>query len=78
MDIAERMVVKGISEVVEGEARGVDRVAISIYTPKQGESLWDVAKQLAVSDKEIIAQNPGVGDVMTGAERLVVYRELKV
>lgn len=78
MDIAERTVVKGISEVVEGEARQVDRVAISIYTPKQGESLWDVAKQLAVSDKEIIAQNPGVGDVMTGAERLVVYRELKV
>ena len=78
MDIAQRTIVKGISEVVEGEARQVDRVAISIYTPKQGESLWDVAKQLAVSDKEILAQNPDIGDVMTGEERLVVYRELKV
>ncbi|MGN0771124.1 MAG: SPOCS domain-containing protein [Christensenellales bacterium] len=78
LDIAPKTQIRGISALEEGEARPANNVAVSIYSTSKGETLWDIAKQLMVSDKEILAQNPGIGEVMEGDERLVVYRELKV
>lgn len=65
-----------IKSVEEGEALPINNSAISVYIPDKGESIWQVAKTLGMSIESIKAQNENLGDVMQGAERIVIYREL--
>ncbi|MDE6275986.1 MAG: DUF3794 domain-containing protein [Clostridia bacterium] len=65
-----------IKAVEEGESVQPNNSAISVYIPSKGESIWQVAKTLGMSIESIMEQNPTLGDVMQGDERIVIYREL--
>lgn len=68
----------GIVAVEEGQPRAVSNSGIVVYFPKEGETMWEVSKALAMPAEEIMAQNPYAGGEMTGEERLVVYKMLSV
>ena len=69
----ENVVIKSLEE---GESLQPNNSAISIYLPSKGESIWQVAKTLGMSIESIMEQNPTLGDVMQGDERIVIYREV--
>lgn len=69
----ENVVIKSLEE---GESLQPNTSAISIYIPSKGESIWQVAKTLGLSIESIMEQNPTLGDVMQGDERIVIYREI--
>ncbi len=70
----EEVMVKYVTEVVEGEERKHSDCAISVYIPAAGDTLWDTAKQLLQSPEEIEATNPQLTFPLTGKERILVYR----
>ncbi len=65
-----------VKSVEEGEECQVNSNAISIYLPGRGESIWQVAKTLGMSIESIKEQNPELGALMQGDERIVIYREI--
>ena len=73
MTRVENTVVKGVEE---GEEIAADSNAISIYLPDKGESIWQVAKTLGMSIESIKEQNPDLGALMAGDERIVIYRAI--
>ena len=69
----ENVVIKSLEE---GESLQPNTSAISVYIPSKGESIWQVAKTLGMPIESIMDQNPTLGDIMQGDERIVIYREL--
>ena len=65
-----------IKSVEEGEAIATNNNAVSIYLPDKGESIWQVAKTLGMSIESIKEQNPDLDALMSGEERIVIYREI--
>ena len=65
-----------IKSVEEGEEIKANNNAISIYLPDKGESIWQVAKTLGMSIESIKEQNPDLDALMSGEERIVIYREI--
>ncbi|MDE5549698.1 MAG: DUF3794 domain-containing protein, partial [Clostridia bacterium] len=65
-----------IKSVEEGEEIATNNNAISIYIPDKGESIWQVAKALGMSIESIKEQNPDLDALMSGDERIVIYREI--
>ena len=70
-DTEERCV---ISQVVFGEEKKKDDCSLYIYVVKPGQTIWDVAKDVSVSQDLILEQNADVELPLRGGERLVVYR----
>ncbi len=68
----------GIVSVELGEEMSAPTCAITVYIVRQGESLWDIAKKLCMSEKEILRQNPHIVEKLVGGEKLVIYREKNV
>ena len=68
----------GISAVEIGEERCAPTCANTVYVVREGESLWDIAKALCMSEKEILRQNPHITENLDGGEKLVIYREKNV
>ena len=75
MDLAD-FDVNIITKVTEGEEKPVNDSAISAYIPKPNDSLWDIAKELGVSEEEILKTNKDLTFPLSGDERIVVYREM--
>ena len=55
----------------------VNNSAISVFIPKNGETLWDACKILGACEEEILKFNPSLGQVFTGEERIILFREEK-
>ncbi|MDE6104956.1 MAG: hypothetical protein K2G38_04675 [Clostridia bacterium] len=70
----ERVTVKYLSEVTEGEAVEACDSAVSVYVPCAGDDLWDTAKKLCQSPEEIQATNPELTFPLSGKERILIYR----
>ena len=67
-----------ISNLEEGAEKVVNNSAISVYIPKQGDSLWEVSKVLGVLEEEILSINKDLTFPLKGDERIVVYREVDI
>lgn len=78
INICEKMpsTFSGVNEIQEGEIIEQKNCAISIFMPQSGQTLWDVAKCLGVSIDKIKEQNPDISEIMSGQERLLIYREI--
>ncbi|MDE6189244.1 MAG: DUF3794 domain-containing protein [Clostridia bacterium] len=72
----ERVCNKIIKGVEVGEEIQANSNAISVYIPDKGESIWQVAKTLGASIESVKEQNPELGALMSGDERIVIYREI--
>ena len=66
-----------IADVVMGEEKDRDDVAISLYIVKKGETLWDVAKELNADEEVLAEQNADVALPLKGGEKIILYKEIK-
>lgn len=67
-----------ITKVTEGEDKPVNDSAISVYIPKPNDSLWEISKELGVTEEEILKINKDLTFPLSGEERIVVYREIDI
>lgn len=63
-----------ISSVAQGDEKINDDCAMYIYVVKTGQSVWDVAKEMNVSEDLILEQNPDVVLPLVGGEKLLIYK----
>ena len=66
-----------ISEAREGEAIEESDAAISVFLPRAGEDLWQVAKRLGRAPEELQKSNPNLQFPVKEGERIFVYRQIK-
>lgn len=64
-----------ISDVQRGEELPVNSSAIEIYYAINGQTLWDVAKDLRVPESVIKSQNPDLVEPLNGGEKIVYYNQ---
>lgn len=65
-----------VSSIEELEDKELDNSAIVVRVVKEGETIFDVAKELSVSPEELVNQNPTLEDGIEEGMRLVVYSPL--
>ena len=63
-----------ISEAEEGEAYRENDCAVSIFIPRAGDGLWEIAKQLRRAPEEVEKSNPELKFPVGAGERIFVYR----
>ena len=64
-----------ISSVEEGERIKPKDCAFSIFLPREGDSLWEIAKALKKPPEEVEADNPSLAFPVKKGERIIVYRQ---
>ncbi len=77
--------IKGISDntlsIVSGMEMGAEKedndFAVSLYIVRSGETLWDVAKALNVSEDVLLGQNSDVPLPLQGGERIILYKGIQ-
>lgn len=66
-----------IFETVEGETLEKSDGAFSVFMPRAGEDLWQVAKRLGCSPEEVQKHNPELKFPLAEGARIFVYRQIK-
>jgi len=66
-----------VSEVEEGAIIEENHSGISIFLPRAGEDLWQVAKRLRCTPEELTRSNPDLKFPIENGERILVYRRLE-
>ncbi|MBR2903878.1 MAG: hypothetical protein IKC37_04450 [Clostridia bacterium] len=64
-----------VAEVEEGEEIPKKTCAFSVYLPKKGDGVWEVAKKMGVTPEEVTASNPTVEFPVQEGTKIVVYRQ---
>lgn len=64
-----------ISKITLDDEIPFDECALSIYITKEGDSVWDIAKELGVSPETIMEQNPTLTEEIAPLTRVVVYKQ---
>ncbi|MEG1499587.1 MAG: DUF3794 domain-containing protein [Clostridia bacterium] len=67
-----------VSDVEIGEAFAEKTHPIEIYFAKEGQTPWDIAKDMHESLELVMQQNPDIGEVMNGTEKIVVYHQKEI
>ena len=65
-----------VCEVEEGDTYPVEESAFSVFIPRAGEDLWQVAKRLACDPEELQKSNAELEFPLKGGERIFVYRQI--
>ena len=52
-----------------------DECALSIYFAKDGDTVWDIAKEMRVSPETVLAQNPNLAEPIQMGTRVAIYRQ---
>ena len=66
-----------VNEVTEGVALESKTSAISIFIPRAGEDLWQVAKRLHQDPDDLQKCNPELEFPVKEGERIFIYRQIK-
>ncbi|MBQ8295164.1 MAG: DUF3794 domain-containing protein [Clostridia bacterium] len=66
-----------VSEVTEGEAYPENDSAFSVFIPRAGEDLWQVAKRLRCTPEELQNSNPELEFPLKEGKKLYIYRQIK-
>ena len=75
VEISDNSVDRIICEArVSSEAKVLDS-NLMIYVVKEGDTIWDIAKEMSVSEECILAQNPKLELPIQAGERVVIYRQ---
>ena len=51
---------------------------MSFYITKQGDTIWEIAKELRVSTDMLLSQNPNLIEPIEIGTKVVVYRQKQV
>lgn len=63
-----------ISNLVVGDEKPNDDCSLYVYIVRPNQTLWDIAKDMNISEEMILEQNEGLELPLRGGERLVIYR----
>ncbi|MBQ9728412.1 MAG: hypothetical protein IJV85_02335 [Clostridia bacterium] len=66
-----------VGEAIEGEAYGENDSAVSVFIPKAGEDLWQVAKRLSCTPESLQKSNPELEFPVKEGERIFIYRQIE-
>lgn len=64
-----------VSGAEEGAAVPENDSAISVYIPRAGDGLWELAKSLKKPPEEVAANNPDIEFPVKEGQRVIVYRK---
>ncbi len=64
-----------ISKISLDDEIPFEECALSIYITKEGDTLWDIAKELGVSPEVVSQQNPTLTEPISPLTRVVVYKQ---
>ncbi len=64
-----------IASAEEGEEIPEKDCAISVYVPRAGDGLWELAKRLKKSPEEVVESNPDLEFPIREGQRVVIYRK---
>lgn len=67
--------VRWLAGVQEGECLPENDCAISIYVPRAGDGLWELARRLRKSPEEVCENNPDLEFPIREGQRVIVYRK---
>ena len=65
-----------LSNVKEGRVLPVNDSCIQIYFAKAGNTVWEIAKELKISEQQLLMQNPDLISPLEKDEKVVVYYNL--
>ena len=74
--VYERATWEYVCELTEGAEIPSETSAFSVFLPKEGEDLWQVAKRLNCSPEELQKSNPQLEFPLKAGERIFVYRQI--
>ncbi len=66
---------KLVSGAEEGESVPENDCAVSVYVPRAGDGLWELAKRLNKSPEEVTESNPDLEFPIREGQRVVIYRK---
>ena len=66
---------KFVASAEEGEAVKESESAVSVYIPRAGDGLWELAKRLNKSPEEVTASNPDLAFPIREGQRVIIYRK---
>ena len=66
-----------VGETTEGEPLEECLAAVSVFVPREGEDLWQVAKRLSREPEQLQKSNPDLTFPVKDGERIYVYRQIK-
>ena len=66
---------KFVVSAEEGAALPGNDSAVSVYIPRAGDGLWELAKSLKKSPEEVSASNPDIEFPVKEGQRVIVYRK---
>ncbi len=78
VEIWETGKVEFLSEAEIGEEKEMNHSAISVFVASEGDSVWDVAKALSATPKNLKQQNPEMNDVLQEGEKVLYFRQLNI
>ena len=64
-----------VASAEEGESVPEHDCAVSVYVPRAGDGLWELAKRLKKSPEEVTASNPGLEFPIREGQRVIIYRK---
>ncbi len=67
-----------VASAEEGDLLPVNDSAVSVYIPRAGDGLWELAKSLKKSPEEVAASNPDMEFPIKAGQRVIVYRKKSV
>lgn len=67
--------VRLVGGVKEGEKLKESDSAISVYIPKAGDGLWELAKRLKKSPEDVEKSNPDIEFPVKEGQRVIIYRK---
>lgn len=67
-----------VASAEAGEAVKESDSAISVYIPRAGDGLWELAKRLNKSPEEVTASNPDLEFPIREGQRVIIYRKKSV
>ena len=70
-----RKPIQVVSDIEQGENKGFNDIAISLYIAKDGESMWDVAKTLSTNEQTLLKLNPDIKLPLKSGDKILLYRE---
>ena len=63
-----------VTEVIVGDEKNNDECPLYIYVVKPGQTVWDIAKDMNVSQELIMEQNPDIALPLKSGDKLVIYK----
>lgn len=61
------------TQIVVGEEKLPKDYALEIYLSKEGQSLWDIAKELNISTTDLVSQNANLSLPLKAGEKIISY-----